>query len=130
MRRVIVPVALGFLIFAGSFLASSAALEASGVHLALDRSIPEAGSEVRTVERIAVWFTQVPQENSVSLRLVDPSGQLVPTGDVARWSDDPAGFAVILPNPLKAGTYTVRWRAMGDDGHVVNGEFSFSVLAH
>ena len=30
---------------------------------------------------------------------------------------------------LESGTYTVSWRAAGDDGHVQRGEFSFTVRA-
>jgi methionine-rich copper-binding protein CopC len=30
---------------------------------------------------------------------------------------------------LPAGGYTVAWRGIGDDGHVVRGDFTFSVTA-
>ena len=33
---------------------------------------------------------------------------------------------VALP-PLAAGQYTASWRAMGEDGHVIKGRFSFTI---
>ena len=33
---------------------------------------------------------------------------------------------VVLP-PLAGGHYTASWRAMGEDGHVIKGRFSFTV---
>lgn len=33
---------------------------------------------------------------------------------------------VVLP-PLAGGRYTASWRAMGEDGHVIKGRFSFTV---
>lgn len=29
---------------------------------------------------------------------------------------------------LESGNYSVAWRAMGEDGHVIKGEFSFDIL--
>ena len=35
--------------------------------------------------------------------------------------------SVELPE-LSTGAYTVKWRALGEDGHVIKGSFSFKVL--
>lgn len=38
----------------------------------------------------------------------------------------PQQMAATIP-PLDPGTYTVQWVAVGDDGHKVNGSYSFSI---
>jgi methionine-rich copper-binding protein CopC len=111
-------------------LIAAAPATAGEFHLDLSRSVPEAGSEVHMAHDLSLWFTQSPQEGSVSVRLVDGAGDLVESGDPARDPEDGTAFRVDLGGHLGAGAYTVHWRAMGDDGHVVRGEFSFSVMAH
>ena len=32
-----------------------------------------------------------------------------------------------LPSPLQDGSYSLTWRAMGEDGHVVKGELTFNI---
>jgi len=50
--------------------------------------------------------------------------------DVALGDDhlmvEAADHTVTLP-PLGAGSYVASWRAMGDDGHVIKGRFSFTI---
>jgi methionine-rich copper-binding protein CopC len=43
-------------------------------------------------------------------------------------TDDPVRLSVGL-RPLPAGTYTVRYRVLSVDGHVVEGEFPFTLRA-
>ena len=50
----------------------------------------------------------------------------VPTDEVAHSRSFVVGFHGTFP----AGTYTVSWRGMGADGHVVRDTFQFSVEAH
>lgn len=38
-------------------------------------------------------------------------------------------FALAVEEDLKAGAYTVNWRAVGADTHVVSGDFRFTVSA-
>ena len=38
-------------------------------------------------------------------------------------------FALAVEEDLKPGTYTVNWRAVGSDTHVVSGDFRFTVAA-
>jgi len=38
---------------------------------------------------------------------------------------------VTVPVPvIGSGNYIVKWRAVGDDNHVMNGKFIFTVAAH
>lgn len=98
-------------------------------HFGLAKSIPAADSSVTAPEQLQLWFTQAPQDGSVSIRLVDAAGSLVETGEPVRNADDPKLMEVSIGHALSAGSYTVAWRGIGDDGHVVRNEFGFSVTA-
>lgn len=93
-------------------------------HVQQERSEPERESTVDgSPARIAVWFDQ-------DLRLVsfEVSG---PDGPVAlRQSPDRtrvSHFETAPSNTLAPGEYTVRWRGLAEDGHVMFDEFRFSV---
>ncbi len=126
---------LTFLLLVSSVLtgfgeADPVRLEAAGLHLALDSSEPAAGAEVHMLHSISLRFTEAPQDNSVSVRLIDSSGQQIETGPVERNADDGAAFSSAVVSHPTPGEYTIAWRAMGSDGHVVRGDFTFSVMAH
>jgi methionine-rich copper-binding protein CopC len=38
-------------------------------------------------------------------------------------------FSLAIHEPLTAGKYTVTWRAVGGDTHIISGEFVFTVTA-
>ena len=61
--------------------------------------------------------------------MVSGAGELVPTGDVAQNPEDGTHFQVAVDGALAPGDYTVAWRGMGQDGHVVRDEFGFTVQA-
>ena len=98
-------------------------------HFALAKSMPEADSTIESPEQLRLWFTQAPQEGSVSIRLIDAAGEAVETGDPVRSEDDAKLMEVAVDDALSAGSYTVAWRGIGDDGHVVRDDFQFTVTA-
>lgn len=102
---------------------------AASMHFGLAKSAPEADSSVPSVEAVTLWFTQAPKDNSVSIRLVDAGGDLVETGEPVRAEDDSKSMSISVGDALAAGAYSVAWRGIGDDGHVVNGDFTFTVAA-
>lgn len=109
-------------------LLSLAAAGASALlHFDLERSAPEAGATISSAEAVRLWFTQVPQEGTTSIRVVDAAGDLVPTGEVTQDATDGTLFSVAFESPPVPGSYTVAWRGMGQDGHVVRDEFGFTV---
>ncbi len=125
MPRTFASILLTASVFALAGTAASAAL-----HFGLDRSLPEADATVHAVESVELWFTQVPQEGTTSIRLVDAAGDLVSTGDVVQDPEDGTHFSVTPDGPVAAGAYTVAWRGMGQDGHVIRDDFAFTVAAH
>ena len=90
-------------------------------HFALRTSSPEADATVTSVDAVVLTFSQVPQDGSVLIRLVDPAGDPVDVGELERDEEDGRTMSVDVPQALDPGAYSVLWRGIGDDGHVVRG---------
>ena len=100
------------------------------LHFALERSAPADKAVVTSISEIRLWFTEEPMDmgqSTVSVRLLDADKELVPTGNAVLDPQDAKVYSLALPSGLAPQTYTVAWRGMGDDGHVVRGEFTFTV---
>lgn len=110
---------------AGSTLAASAPF-----HFALTKSLPADKATVHQVPEVKLWFTEAPTQGTVAIRLIDAKGEAVSTTDPVQDPEDASAFSVRVPERLPAGSYTVSWRGMGDDGHVVRGDFAFTVAGH
>lgn len=102
---------------------------APSLHFKLDKSEPGQNAETLSPEAVKLWFSQVPQAKSTSIRLLDAGGDPVETGDVIQDSEDGRLQSVALLAKLAPGAYSVAWRSMASDGHVVRGDFAFTVLA-
>jgi methionine-rich copper-binding protein CopC len=96
-------------------------------HFALSRSIPAADANVSSPTELQLWFTQVPTPGSLSVRLSTAGGDLVETPAPRAAENDAKEIHVAVERRLAAGGYRVAWRGIGDDGHVVQGEFGFTV---
>ena len=106
----------------------SAAVPAATLHFGLDRSVPSAGASVESPAGVTLWFTEVPQDNSISIRLVDARGGLVPSSEPRQDPEDGRQFQIRPSGSLEPGGYTVAWRGIGQDGHTVRGDFGFTVV--
>lgn len=101
---------------------------AGGLHLELERSEPAADSTVgEAPTEIRLWFTQSPQIDGTSVRVLPMGGEPLETGDARLADDDDQLVLTSVDTPLADGRYEVRWRAMARDGHVVRGTFEFRV---
>ncbi len=96
-------------------------------HFALSRSAPAADATVAPPAEVRLWFSQVAQTGSVGIRLIDAAGTAVETSEPTPVTDDGRVYGVRVGKTLAAGAYTVSWRGIGDDGHVVRGDFKFTV---
>tara|TARA_B100000953_G_scaffold192117_1_gene158145 strand:- start:603 stop:989 length:387 start_codon:yes stop_codon:yes gene_type:complete len=128
MRKQFATLALVTIVAVGATVASTADLDT--IHFGLVKSIPEADSTLPSPEAIQLWFTQIPQDNSVGIRLISPAGDLVETGPIIQDGEDHKSYSVQVRGELGGGAHMVAWRGIGDDGHVVRNEFSFTVDAH
>jgi methionine-rich copper-binding protein CopC len=69
-------------------------------------------------ERLEAAYSTVSVWSSADARVDD--------GKVVVWPDDPRRLSVGLP-ALGRGTYTVKFRVLSVDGHLVEGTFAFEV---
>ena len=107
--------------------AACAAIDHETLHFALSRSVPEEDASVASPDELRLWFTQEPQDNSLSIRLM-AGEEPVETGSPVQDPDDGRVFSVAIDNVLAAGDYTIAWRGLGQDGHVVRGEIPFTIV--
>lgn len=75
---------------------------------------------------VELAFSERLEAAYVRLSVVDPTGLRVDLGDAAVTPDDARRLRVSLP-PLRPGLYTVRFRVLSVDGHVVESSFPFTV---
>lgn len=101
----------------------------AGRHLQLDRSHPAADTTVASPSEIRLWFSQVPQAEATSLRLIRDGSPVSTVGELKPDAADASIFAAPVQGTLADGSYTVSWRTMAADGHVVRGDFAFTVRA-
>ncbi len=114
MNRVFIAVRAGMLLAPGLALA----------HAKLIRSVPARGSVLAAAPaQLTLVFDEPAQLTALSIR---GSADTATTrlGPLPR--DVAAKFRVALPG-LKPGTYTVSWRVLSDDGHLMPGTLTFSV---
>jgi len=77
-------------------------------------------------ERVQLWFNERLEANFCTLTVTDAAGAVVDKGDMKAAADDPKQLTVGL-KPLTAGVYTVKFRVLSVDGHVVSNQFTFTV---
>ncbi len=103
-------------------LAAAATLSA---HMAYSKSMPAKDATLsESPDHLQVWFTQDPEPAVSQLSLEGPGGD-VALG--ATTVGDEKSLVAAVPAPLAPGSYTVKWRSAGDDGHALRGDFAFSV---
>lgn len=98
-------------------------------HSVLARSQPARGAAVaRAPERVRLWFTERLEPAFATLSVWSQAGIQVDADDAAVDAADPTLLSVGTPN-LAPGRYTVRYRVLSVDGHIVESSFAFTVKA-
>jgi methionine-rich copper-binding protein CopC len=116
-------VALAAALLAGPWAAPAAA------HAVLVRSAPAARATLaERPDRVQLWFNERLEPAFSSVSVWNAAGTQVDAGDARVGADDPKRLSVPLL-PLAPGTYTVRYRVLSVDGHVVDSSFSFTIRA-
>lgn len=106
-------------------------LGASGAwaHGNLVKAVPAQHATLSTApDRVQLWFSQRLEVAFCSLVVTDAADNSVDKGDMKVAVDDPKLLSVGL-KPLAPGVYTVKFRALSVDGHVVANHFLFTVGA-
>ncbi|MET8221887.1 copper resistance protein CopC [Streptomyces sp. NPDC005301] len=109
----------------GALLAGAGPVSA---HAALTGSDPRQGAVVdRAPTQITLSFSEKVALSGGSVRVLDPEGKRVDTGDPADLGG--AMYAVRLHAGLPDGTFTVTYQVVSADSHPVAGAFTFSIGA-
>jgi methionine-rich copper-binding protein CopC len=104
---------VGFLLAHGAF-----------AHTGLASSEPSAGATLAApVAEIVLMFSG--EVRLTAVVLTDGSDTEKALGAFAK--ETAARFVISVEEPLPPGEYTIMWRAVGADTHVVSGEIPFSV---
>jgi len=99
-------------------------------HLHLERSEPMADSTVAAPPTaIRLWFSQPVQLGVTRVHLADAARRPVEVSAPRLGEGRNAPVIVDIGGTVAAGGYTVSWRTMARDGHVVSGSFGFRVAA-
>ena len=104
-----------------------AAAPAARMHATLLSSEPAKGSTVAaSPSRIYLVFSEEVEASLGGIRLVGPGGRTIALKATA----DPRNVSALVgpvTTPLDAGTWRVEWRIVSEDGHPIDGTFTFVV---
>jgi methionine-rich copper-binding protein CopC len=96
-------------------------------HAYLVKAVPAQRAVVfAQPERLQLWFNERLEAAFCSLTVTDSADKAVDQGDMRLAPDNPKLLSVGL-KPLTPGVYTVKFRVLSVDGHVVTNQFSFTV---
>jgi copper resistance protein C len=100
---------------------------AAWAHAIIVRTSPaQSGVAVGEIGKVDVWYDAGIRDAFAALAVVSASGERVDKRDAAIDGSDPSHVSVSV-NALAPGKYTVRYRALSADGHLVSGAWEFEV---
>lgn len=96
-------------------------------HAIVVRTSPaQGGVGAEDLGKVEVWYDAGIRDAFAALAVVSAAGERVDKRDAAIDSADPSHVSVSV-NRLTPGKYTVRYRALSADGHLVSGAWEFEV---
>lgn len=96
-------------------------------HAVLVKSSPARRAMLsKPPDRVQLWFNERLEAQFAQLSVWDAEGRQVDAQDSQVGPEDAKSLSVGLPE-LAPGTYTVKFRVLSVDGHIVESEFPFSV---
>ena len=117
------------ILFAALAAAGALSPAIAPAHSLLVRSEPGRNATVaHAPERVKLWFGERIEPAYAKLSVWSEAGKQVDAEDATVAPDDPALLSVSTPG-LGPGRYTVRFRVLSVDGHVVESSFAFTVKA-
>lgn len=97
-------------------------------HTKLVRSQPRAKEVLsQSPKLVELWFTEALEPGLTTIEVKDEQGSRVDKGTVALSEENKK--AAIELSELRAGDYTVTWKTVSVDQHVIHGSFIFSVAS-
>ncbi len=111
-------------------LLSQSAFVSAFKHVHLLRSEPAADSTLHAAPtEIRFWFSAPVQVPVMTVRMTDSTNHPVETAKVRLGTGANAPVIADIKGRVVPGRYTVSWRTMSRDGHVVSGHFHFTLAA-
>ena len=99
----------------------------ASAHTDVVSTSPADGSDVNaSQESISLTFAEPPLADGAAIVVMDSTGTIL---DSPAPTLDGATISIPWPADLMPGKATVQWRATGQDGHVLSGEFVFNYTA-
>jgi len=99
----------------------------AGAHAVLVRSTPPGRATLaEKPDRVQLWFNERLEPAFSSVSVWSSAGTQVDAGDARVDPEDAKRLSVTLP-PLPPGAYSVRYRVLSVDGHVVDSSFTFTI---
>lgn len=96
------------------------------LHLKLDKSDPAKDAVLTSAPTaVSLWFSQAVELPATKVTLTNAAKQVIATK--ALQTAENGAVVAAIEAPMPAGSYTVSWRTMAKDGHVIKGDFGFSV---
>lgn len=96
------------------------------LHLKLTKSSPAAGAELSSApQAVSLWFSQPVELPVTKVTIVNSAKQQIAVKALV--SADDGAVVAPISEQLAGGSYTVSWRTMAKDGHVIKGDFTFDV---
>lgn len=97
----------------------------ANAHATLVRAEPAVNGTVSAPAAITLHFNEALSARVSNFKVTDVGGKEVMV--MAAPAPDNKSLAAKPHAPLTAGSYTVSWTAVGDDGHPMKGTYSFTV---
>lgn len=112
-------------------VATTAAVPAAAAafpHLKLKRSFPAKDTVLTSSpDAVRLWLTEKADLPATRITVTGTGNAVVATAKPTRGSAADAPIEATFTQPVNAGRYTVAWKTMSKDGHVVSGTFAFTV---
>lgn len=81
---------------------------------------------VQSPKQVDLWFNDAVRSEYKAVAVIDSAGKRVDNHDVEQSLTDGSHIYATVPN-LAPGTYTIRYRVVSEDTHIVTGKFEFTV---
>lgn len=97
-------------------------------HLKLKRSFPSADTVLTSApDAIRLWLSEPPSVAATRITVTAANGTVIAMAKPTRTDAADAPLVASFTTPPAEGRYTVTWKTMSKDGHVVNGTFHFTI---
>jgi copper resistance protein C len=121
-----------FLIAVAALIAATP--DTASAHSKIVASNPAQGAIVSKPRLITLTFSEALLPPTAAANIVMTAmpgmpnhGEMVIRNFTTAWSNGNRTMTLTLKQPLKAGSYDVRWQAAGADGHRMTGKIGFKV---